>query len=58
MLPQACRAEFVIGDCLQDLGGAQFGYSTFVGEGKMVVFKSFDGAGGAGVSRCVTGTVG
>ena len=58
MRAQACWAEFVIGDCLQDFDGAQFGYSTFVGEGKVVVFKSFDGAGWAGESRWLTATVG
>ena len=44
-------AEFVVGDCLQDFCGVQFCYSTFIGEGKMVVFKAFDGAGWAGESR-------
>ena len=58
MLAQACREEFVVGDGLQNLGGAQFGFSSFVGERKMVVFKSFDGAGWAGVSRWFTATVG
>ena len=58
MLAQACWAEFVGGDDLQDLGGAQFGHPTFVGERKMVVFKSFDDAGWAGVFRWLTATVG
>ena len=48
---RAGGAEFVVGDYLQDCCGVQFGYSTFIGEGKMVVFKAFDGAGWAGESR-------
>ena len=47
---RAGGAEFVVGDYLQDCCGVQFSYSTFIGEGKMVVFKAFDGAGWAGES--------
>ena len=46
---QARRAEMVVGDHLQDFGGSKPPHSAFAGEGKMLIFKSFDDAGRAWV---------
>ena len=38
-------AKLVVRDYLHDFCGVQLGYSTSVGEGKMIVFKALFGLG-------------
>ena len=47
----ARRAEVVVGDYFQDLGGSQFPHSATAREGEMLVFKPFSDAGRAGITR-------
>ena len=48
---RAGRAEMVVGNNLQNFCGAKFPHPALAGEGKMIVFKSFDDTGRARVKR-------
>ena len=48
---RAGRAEMIVGNNLQDFCGAKFPHPALAGEGKMIVFKSFEDTGRARVKR-------
>ena len=50
-LSRAARTEMIVGENLQDFCGAKFPHPALAGEGKMIVFKSFEDTGRARVKR-------